>query len=150
MTVPTEATGSCFCGAIQFRVELPSLFCAHCHCSMCRRSHGAAFVTWFAVPQDRFFLEPAPSAELVEFASSQHGKRFFCGRCGSSLFCEVGDPAKDMDIVLANMHGPIDREPGAHIFFDDRVAWTSADPELPKLGGSTGLEAVTSPNDPSL
>jgi len=26
--------GACFCGAVTFEVTLPTLFCAHCHCTM--------------------------------------------------------------------------------------------------------------------
>ena len=145
----SNVTGRCLCGGCAYTYPAPECFdLQHCHCSMCRRSHGAAFVTWFAVPHDRFFLDPGHSAKLVEFASSEHGKRFFCGRCGSSLFCEIGDPAEDMDIVLANMHGPIDREPEMHMFFDDRVAWTQVDAQLPRLGGPTGLEPIEWPEPP--
>src|SRR5207249_1206364 len=49
--------GSCFCGAVRFSVRLPTIFCGHCHCSMCRRSHGAGYVTWLAVPRGQFELE---------------------------------------------------------------------------------------------
>ena len=55
MTEPVAAdtvTGGCLCDAVRFRITLPTLFCAHCHCSMCRRPHGAAFVTWTAVPPE--------------------------------------------------------------------------------------------------
>lgn len=30
----------------------------------------------------------------------------------------------------------------AHVYFDDRVTWTSTDDELPRLGGKTGLEPI--------
>ena len=38
------------CGTVEFSVALPTLFCGHCHCTMCQRNHGAAYVTWFGVP----------------------------------------------------------------------------------------------------
>jgi hypothetical protein len=50
-------SGGCLCGAVRFRVELPTLFCAHCHCSMCRRNHGAAYVTWFGIARERLAVE---------------------------------------------------------------------------------------------
>ena len=133
--------GSCFCGAVRFSAQLPSLFCGHCHCSMCRRSHGAGYVTWFAVPRDHLLLESG-EADLARFRSSDHGTRSFCGRCGSSLFCESTRHPDQVDIVLANMHGPIDRPPQFHIYFDDRVEWVVVNDGLPRLGGPTGLEPI--------
>jgi hypothetical protein len=139
--VDARIPGSCFCGAVRFEVALPTLFCGHCHCSMCRRSHGAGFVTWFAVVRAQFRLASG-SADLVRYASSDHGTRSFCGRCGSSLFCESSRHPDQIDIVLANMDGPIDRAPQVHIYFDDRASWVVADDRLPRLGGSTGLEPI--------
>jgi hypothetical protein len=135
-------SGSCFCGAVRFSVRLPSLFCGHCHCSMCRRSHGAVYVTWFVVPRGQFVLASG-EAELGRFRSSDHGTRSFCTRCGSSLFCESTQHPDVVDIVLANMHAPIDRAPACHIYFDDRADWVAVNDDLPRLGGATGLEPIT-------
>jgi GNAT superfamily N-acetyltransferase len=108
---------------------------------MCRRNHGAGFVTWFAIGRDQFRLE-AGERELVRFDSSDHGARSFCSRCGSSLLCESARHPDQIDIVLANMHGPIDREPQVHVYFDDRVSWISVADGLPRMGGATGMEAT--------
>jgi hypothetical protein len=137
---PRESvTGSCFCGTVRFTVGLPTLFCGHCHCSMCRRSHGAGYVTWLSVPRERFSVD-AGSEALVRFRSSDHGTRSFCKVCGSSLLCESTRHPDQIDVVLANLHGPIDREPQAHIYFDDRVSWVHVEDGLPRLGGASGVE----------
>jgi len=141
MSEPESVTGSCLCGAVRFSARLPSLFCAHCHCSMCRRSHGAGYVTWFAVPRARLHLDEGDDV-LVRFASSDHGTRSFCGRCGSSLFCENEQHADRVDIALANAHGPIDRVPQLHVYFDDRAPWIAVEDGLPRLGGASGLEPI--------
>ena len=133
--------GSCFCSAVRFAVELPSLFCGHCHCSMCRRAHGAGYVTWFGVPFERFkFL--SGRERLVRYRSSDHGTRSFCGTCGSTLFCESTRHPDSIDIVLANMAGKIDRAPQAHVYFDDRADWVQIADDLPRFGGTTGMEPV--------
>ena len=136
-----RVSGSCLCGAVRFSVEGPSFFCGHCHCSMCRRNHGAGYVTWFALQKSQFRLESG-EADLATYASSDHGTRSFCRRCGSSLFCETSRMPDKIDIVLANMHGPIDRKPDVHIFFDDRADWVVVNDGLPRLGGETGLEPL--------
>jgi len=120
---------------------MPSLFCAHCHCSICRRIHGAGFVTWFEVPSAQLRIT-AGESDLVRFQSSEHGTRSFCGSCGSSLFFEWALNPGKIDIVLANMDGPIDREPQLHAYFDCRAAWVTVGDSLPRLGGETGVEPL--------
>ncbi len=136
------ARGACLCGAVQFSATLPSLFCAHCHCSMCRRNHGAGYVTWFAVPVERLAIESG--AEWVtRYASSEHGSRSFCSRCGTSLFCASSHRPEQVDIALGSMIDPIDRLPQLHVYFDSRAPWTVVGDELPRAGGKTGLEPLT-------
>ena len=133
--------GACYCGNVRFTVRFPTLFCGHCHCSICRRSHGAGFVTWFVVSREQFSFRSGES-DLVRFQSSEHGTRSFCGRCGSTLFCESTKQPDFIDIVLANMEGAIDRTPEAHVYYDDRARWVKVTDNLPRLGGATGLEPL--------
>jgi hypothetical protein len=132
MTASGQVGGACLCGAVRFRVALPTLFCAHCHCSMCRRNHGAGYVTWIGVPYERFAIEKGEDA-LVTYASSDTGTRKFCGRCGTSLFCENTKHPDHVDIPLANLDGPIDRDPQVHMFFDCRAPWVAIGDALPKV-----------------
>jgi hypothetical protein len=134
-------SGSCLCGTVRFGVRLPSLFCGHCHCSMCRRNHGAGFVTWFAVPRAQLEVQ-AGARELRRYSSSTHGSRSFCGRCGSSLFCESEKHPEQVDIPLANVDAPIDRLPQVHVYFDDRAPWVEVSDDLPRLGGKSGMEPL--------
>ncbi len=141
MSADGPLEGACLCGAVKFTATLPSLVCAHCHCTMCQRSHGAAFVTWFAVNRACFSVDEG-AEHLVRHASSDHGSRTFCGRCGSSLFCELDSHPEQVDIVLANMKGPLDRAPQMHIFWSDRAEWMELNDGLPRLGGPTGTEPL--------
>ncbi|WP_445081937.1 GFA family protein [Vibrio alginolyticus] len=38
--------GSCLCGGVRFSVSGFSEKVANCHCSMCRKFHGAALGNW--------------------------------------------------------------------------------------------------------
>lgn len=133
--------GSCFCGAVAFEVTLPTLFCGHCHCSMCRRIHGAGYVTWIGV-KDAQFRFVSGEDKLTVYQSSDHGRRSFCQVCGSTMFCISSHQPDVIDIVLANLHAPIDREPQAHYYFSDRVGWVPLGDELPRFGGETGNEPL--------
>lgn len=129
---PTSVPGACLCGAVRFEVELPTRFCVHCHCSMCRRNHGAAFVTWFGVPKRSFRL--LADEAVARYRSSDQGTRSFCSRCGTSLFCVLDRDPDMIDITLASMIGPIDRVPEAHVYFDTHVEWVEFLDKLPKMG----------------
>jgi hypothetical protein len=148
MTLETEhetVSGGCFCGAITYEIDLPTLACAHCHCSMCRRPHGASYVTWAVVPAGQFRVTSG-QAHLKTYDSSSHGRRQFCAICGSQLFCwhegADGAPPKVIDVAFASLHGDIDRLPQAHYFYDSRASWTQIHDDLPKLGGPTGTEPL--------
>ena len=142
----STVSGSCLCEAVRFEVAIPTLFCGHCHCTMCQRNHGSGFVTWFAVPREKLTISEG-SDQLTRYASSEHGSRSFCSRCGSSLFCESEKHPDQVDIPLANMQSPIDREPQFHFYFDDRADWVQVNDDLPRLGGATGMEPVEPGND---
>ena len=49
----TPILGACLCGAVRISIRPPTLFCGHCHCTMCQRNHGSAYVTWFGVPWEQ-------------------------------------------------------------------------------------------------
>jgi hypothetical protein len=137
-----ELEGTCLCGAVRYRIALPVKWCAHCHCTYCRRSHGAAFVTWVGVPREAFRW--VAGEELVQsYASSEHGRRTFCGRCGTKLTFESSARWRDeAHVTRASLPPDAPIEPQAHAFFDDRAPWMHVEDRLPKLGGPTGTVPI--------
>jgi len=125
--------GGCLCGAVRFEFDLPSRWCAHCHCSLCRRAHGAAFVTWVGVPEKQFRLV-AGEDKLVWFRSTPPARRGFCATCGTTLFFQSSRWPDEMHVVLSNVDEPIDRAPSAHAYFGDRVHWIEVNDDLKRLG----------------
>lgn len=119
--------GGCLCGDVRFTVDWPSVWVAHCHCSMCRRAHGAAFVTWFGMAEDRARIDDA-AGSLRWYVSSPGAERGFCARCGSSLFFRSARWQGELHITLANLEGDADQAPMAHVFWDTHVGWAAVDP----------------------
>ena len=129
----STASGACLCEGIRFRAELPSKWVVHCHCTLCRRAHGAAFVTWVGVDERSSHIED-PERTLHWYRSSVEAERGFCSRCGSTLFFRSSKWPGELHIALANFVDPVDRAPQAHIFFDTHVDWLALGDELPKKG----------------
>ena len=129
-----QANGSCFCGAIGFAATLPSKWCAHCHCNMCRKSHGAGYVTWVGFDSGQVSITRGED-QLKWFDSSPGAQRGFCSNCGSSLFFRSERWAGELHIALGCMDDDIDRQPQANVFFDTHVAWMPIDASLKQVDG---------------
>ncbi len=125
------ASGACLCGAVAFEITLPSLWCAHCHCSQCQRYHGAPVVTWVGVSADQFKFTLGEH-KLRWFASSAPAQRGFCGDCGSSFLFRSEKWPQEIHITLPNLRDPIDREPEGHAYYDSHVSWLKLDDDLPR------------------
>jgi len=131
MSAAATASGSCLCGVVAFVATLPSRWVAHCHCTRCRRAHGAAFVTWVGFDADRVEIRD-PEARLAWHRAEGGGERGFCSSCGSTLFFRSPKWAGELHIVLANVDGPVDRAPQAHVYYDTHVDWVQLADDLPK------------------
>ena len=112
---------------------------------MCRRPHGASYVTWTAVPPAQFRVVEGEE-NLSTYLSSAHGRRQFCTTCGTQLFCyhvgDDGEPPQLIDVTLASLHGEIDRRPDMHFYYDSRASWTVVNDDLPKRGGPDGMQPL--------
>ena len=74
--------GTCLCGTLRYEIDGPLTSMMNCHCSMCRKQHGAAFATYAVAPASGFRWI-AGEDQVVRYQSSAQGSRAFCGRCGS-------------------------------------------------------------------
>jgi hypothetical protein len=114
--------GACLCGAVRYSIALPPQWVAHCHCSMCRRAHGAAFVTWVGNLRGNVRLESG-AERLTTHRSSSGGQRRFCSCCGSMLFFESTHWPEELHVTLASLDDASGLEPAAHAYWRDRVGW---------------------------
>ena len=120
--------GGCFCTAVRFSIDLPSRWCAHCHCSMCRRIHGAGYVTWVGVDSEHFRL--LADEQLRWYESSPGARRGSCKICASNMLFESTRWAGETHVALACLDEAIDRKPQAHAYYESHVDWMPLDQAL--------------------
>ena len=125
--------GGCFCGAVRF--ELSEIFDAgYCHCSICRRFHAAPVVAWANAPGHAFRVT---SGEPEGFESSDHWKRYFCGRCGTPVFGRHPKPGSGgEDLVCVYPSGfddPGAVRPSAHVWCGSGLADFEIADDLPRF-----------------
>ena len=130
--MPGPYQGSCLCAAIKFEVDEFAPQTGNCHCTMCRKFHGAAYAT-IAEAQRRHFRWLCGEDSLKAYTASNGTTRSFCGHCGSSL--TFASPHADPDLVeiaLGCFDDEVPVKPDAHIFVASGAAWARPDDGLPQ------------------
>jgi len=77
-----QHSGGCLCGAVRFVATGRPWRVGLCHCLDCRKHHGTLFHASAIFAQDQVAI----TGETRDYAG-----RFFCPRCGSSVFGRSGD-----------------------------------------------------------
>ena len=121
-------SGSCLCGALRYEVDGPFENLMHCHCSMCRKHHGASFATFVGAPA-RGFRWLAGEHSVQRYESSPGGFRAFCGTCGSVAPGAMGD---SVYMPAGNLEGELGNAGGMHIFVGSKAPWHNITDALPQ------------------
>ena len=131
MTSPYR--GSCLCGQIRFEVDVFAPLTGNCHCSMCRKFHGAAYAT-IAEAKRRHFRWTAGEELLKDYTADNGTTRRFCRQCGSCL--TFSSPRADpelVEIALGAFDDEVPVTPDAHIFVGSGANWARPDDDLPQF-----------------
>lgn len=126
-----EYKGSCLCSAVSFSVNGFSDKAANCHCSMCRKFHGAAYGTLVGISGLKWL---SGRDHLNEFFAPNGSVRTFCKACGSSIGFRVKDaPFSDIELAIATFDVDIPVQVDAHIYTRYRSNWCELQDDLMKF-----------------
>ena len=124
--------GSCLCGQVRFEVDEFIARTGNCHCSMCRKFHGAAYAT-IAETLHKHFRWTAGEDLLRGYTAINGTTRRFCGSCGSSLtFASPEADPELVEIALGCFDDEVPVAPDAHIFVGSGASWAKPDDNLPQ------------------
>jgi len=124
--------GSCLCGQIRFEVDRFIPRTGNCHCSMCRKFHGAAYAT-LAETEQQYFRWIAGEALLKGYTADNGTTRRFCSHCGSSLtFSSPLADSKLVEIALGAFDDEVPVAPDAHIYVASGARWATPHDDLPQ------------------
>lgn len=121
-------TGACLCGALRYEVEGPFHDLMHCHCSMCRKHHGAPFATFVGAPARGFRWISGEDA-VTDHPSSAAFVRRFCGTCGAKAPTPMGEV---VFMPAGNLVGELGDAGGMHIFVGSKAPWHTIADDLPQ------------------
>jgi hypothetical protein len=151
---------SCLCGDVRWEVDGPIgippgkvdeksaawlVQMSNCHCSRCRKHHGAPFGTYLVAKESAFRMTSGREA-IIRYESAPGAFRPFCGRCGSTV--PDGHPWKGrVGMPAANFDSEIGLSPKCHIFWSSRASWVHVRDDLPKFDAyPEGFDAPVIPD----
>jgi len=124
--------GSCLCGGVRYEISGPLSYPLNCHCSMCRKAHGAAFRSRARVKADDFRW--TQGAELLTYYESSPGNhRGFCRVCGSPLLSRFDNDPRSYGLALGALDDDPGIKPGFHVFVASKAPWYDITDELPQF-----------------
>ncbi len=141
MSIGDIVDGQCYCGAVQFDIELPVFGIIYCHCNMCRQMSGADYSTWVRVLSDNFKIVEGEE-NLTEFIVSDKNSSYFCKKCGSSIYTSDKDYTDSVGVLRGMIRHDVGQLPLKHFFYDHRAPWVEVQDELQKFGGDSGFEPI--------
>ena len=115
-------TGHCECRQVKFEVDGQIEDFSHCHCSQCRRLHGAAYATFAGVARAAFRYTAGESL-VTEYASSQKNTRVFCSVCGSNILVASRFEPEAVYLSMSAIDGDPRRPTGYHAFVGSKAPW---------------------------
>lgn len=125
--------GKCQCGGVQYEVDGDLVDFCHCHCSVCRRLHGAPLVSWGGVKRAEFKYTSG-EVQVKTFSFSEKADSLFCGTCGSRLIVDYKPEADMLYLALGAVDGDINAGKGFHQFVGSKAPWFEITDDLPQFG----------------
>jgi hypothetical protein len=139
--------GSCLCGQVRFELDGGIELINNCHCSMCRKAHGAAFGS-FLHAASQGYRWTAGKDLVTTYRSSESNVRAFCGICGSNM-----PVLEDGDSHVTIPAGSLDDDPGVrpvvNIFVASKAPWFEILDALPQFEGFPPQEFWANVSKPS-
>lgn len=131
--------GSCLCGSVHYTVANDFTHAENCHCTMCRKAHGAAFSTNALVATAT--LQVQGSEHLSSYRSSPNREKLFCSHCGSQLFIKRLNAPERTVVTLATLDDDPGIKPSRHVFYGSKASWYEPTAQLPQYDIYPGVES---------
>ena len=125
-------TGSCFCGAISYRLEQAPMFIHCCHCRDCQKQSGGAFAINALIERASVVLDPGSEEPVCVTMRTDSGRPhdiYRCRRCQTALWSDYGRRGVMVFLRVATLDRGGEMEPDVHIFTRLKMPWVVLPPQ---------------------
>jgi len=122
MDAPYE--GGCSCGKVRYRLTDEPMFVHCCHCKVCQRETGSAFVLNALIETDRVELlsgEPEPVSMPTD--SGRPHDIYRCPDCRTAVWSDYGRRGVLRFVRTGTLDDPAAIVPDVHIYTRSKLPW---------------------------
>ena len=120
----TSLPGSCFCGAVQYKLTAKPMWVQCCHCTDCQTQTGGPFAINAMIEADKVKLTKGAPVPVVMPTQSGHPHIIWrCAACQTALWSDYGDRKVMLFVRVQTLKKPHAIKPDAHIFTRSKVPW---------------------------
>jgi hypothetical protein len=123
--------GGCFCNGVRYQYDGAIEEISMCHCTMCRKAQGSAYVAVSPIAAARFKITQGLDL-LKQYRGVPHKARVFCKNCGSPIFSARDDLPDVLRLRLGTVETPFECANAYHIHVDSKAAWEIIADGLPR------------------
>ena len=124
--------GHCECGQVSFEADCEITDFSHCHCSQCRRLHGAAFATFAEVETGKFRYVTGED-KISIYKSFPGGTHEFCTNCGSNILVSTKSYPGFLYLSMGVVTGNPDHPAAYHEFVGSKAPWHEITDDAPQF-----------------
>jgi hypothetical protein len=124
--------GGCLCNGVRYEYDGSIEEISMCHCSVCRKAQGSAFVAISPVETSMFRVIKGQEL-LREFRVVPHKARVFCSHCGSPIYSSRDDLPGVVRLRLGTVETPFECQHAYHIYVASKAAWETIGDGLPQF-----------------
>ena len=123
--------GSCFCGAVRYRLTRAPMFINCCHCRDCQKQTGGAFaINGFIERSCIELLEGSidPARVTMKTESGRPHDIYRCPECQTALWSDYGRRGVMVFVRIVTLDQAGELEPDVHIFTRSKLPWVVLPP----------------------
>lgn len=118
-----EHLGSCFCGAVRFRMTADPIVTHACHCRDCQKQTGGAFAINAVVEASNVVIEAgAPEPLSMTTESGAPHDIYRCPECRTAVWSDYGRRKAILFVRVTTLDEPDRCPPDMHIYVRSKRA----------------------------
>ena len=128
-------SGSCLCGAVQYKSTSDPLIVQNCHCTDCRKAYGSVYMTNVFIKEENFQVSGVTSEYSHLSDAKNKLTKFFCPKCGSHVYGKNTGTPNIITIRSGTVNETEIINPSRNLFLKSKVHSSPLNQKLDKFEG---------------